>query len=107
MSLEVIKEMWQSHYIIGTLIALIIIAFIYEVYMIPFRIRDFFDMKEEEIKRRRSNDYKILNILSCIMMQQHCKFKTDNIEDYNRQLESFAAELNKLLYNDEEEQGEE
>ena len=104
MSLEYIIELWKQHYVIGTIVGIIIVAFIYEVYMLPFRIRDYLEAKIDYMENDLYYSNKIQYLISCIALQQHSRFGTENAEEYQKEMISFNKRM-KTINIDEEEGG--
>lgn len=93
---ENLIDLWQEHWIIGSIIGVIIIAFLYELYMTPFRIRDYIVVKTEAIKRNRVYKGELLTILTLLVVQQDSKFRTDTKDEY---LEMIQCEYERIKNN--------
>lgn len=97
MNLDTIIDLWSQHYIIGSIIGIIVIAFVYEVYTLPFRINEYLDMRMEEIERKEEHDKEIRNIITCLMLQQHYRFKSNTSEDYLKEIERINEEIKESI----------
>ncbi len=87
-------ELWTSHKVIGTIVGIIIIAFIYEVYMLPFRIKNYIDEKRMDIKRRDLYARELLLILGFITVQQDLSYRSENSKEY---IENIKEQYDKVL----------
>lgn len=55
-------DLWKEHYIIGSIIGILAVAFICEIYRLPFMINYYLSSKQEELKHKKETDGQLTDI---------------------------------------------